>query len=136
MKAYPSDSLGDALRNIFDFDIYKPETIDKLAEILIHHGYALLINLSVFVFSTLIRLEVPSLGLEAARGVTKNKVQDVHFEPKATDLSEPKEGEHDDKEHHGGNKWAGGVGYIMLDVKEILTFCHSDWRKRYRGVGW
>ncbi|KJA23810.1 hypothetical protein HYPSUDRAFT_137004 [Hypholoma sublateritium FD-334 SS-4] len=93
MKAYPSDSLGDALRNIFDFDIYKPETIDKLSEILIHHG-----------------LEVPSLGLEAARGVAKTKVQDVHFEPKDTDLSEPKEGEHDDKDHHGGNKWAGGTG--------------------------
>ena len=38
MKAYPLDTLGDALRNVFDFDIYKPETIDKLAEILIHHG--------------------------------------------------------------------------------------------------
>jgi len=40
MKAYPSDSLGDALRNIFDFDIYKPDTIEKLSEILIHHGLA------------------------------------------------------------------------------------------------
>lgn len=48
MKAYPSDSLGDALRNIFDFDIYKPDTIEKLAEILIHHGY---IRLSVTPFS-------------------------------------------------------------------------------------
>ncbi len=38
MKAYPSSSLGDALRNIFDFDIYKPETIDKLSNILIRHG--------------------------------------------------------------------------------------------------
>ena len=38
MKAYPADTLGDALRNVFDFDIYKPETIDKLSEILIHHG--------------------------------------------------------------------------------------------------
>lgn len=38
MRAYPKDSLGDALRNIFDFDIYKPETVDKLAEILEHHG--------------------------------------------------------------------------------------------------
>lgn len=42
MKAYPSDSLGDALRNIFDFDVYKPETIDKLSEILIHHGFVFL----------------------------------------------------------------------------------------------
>jgi len=38
MKAYPADTLGDALRNVFDFDIYKPETIDKLSEILIYHG--------------------------------------------------------------------------------------------------
>ena len=39
MKAYPSNTLGDALRNVFDFDIYKPETIDKLAEILVRHGF-------------------------------------------------------------------------------------------------
>ena len=39
VKAYPEDPLGEALRNIFDFDIYKPETIDKLRQILIHHGY-------------------------------------------------------------------------------------------------
>lgn len=38
MRAYPTDSLAEALRNVFDFDIYKPETIDKLAEILEHHG--------------------------------------------------------------------------------------------------
>ena len=38
MRSYPSDSLGTALRNIFDFDIYKPETIEKLAEILESHG--------------------------------------------------------------------------------------------------
>jgi hypothetical protein len=40
MKAYPNDTLGEALRNVFDFDIYRPETIDKLSEILIKHGYA------------------------------------------------------------------------------------------------
>ncbi|KDR77148.1 hypothetical protein GALMADRAFT_246376 [Galerina marginata CBS 339.88] len=93
MKAYPSDSLGDALRNVFDFDVYKPETIDKLSEILIHHG-----------------LQVPHLGLDAAREAAKKKVQDVHFEPKKTDLDQPKEGEHDDKQHSGGNRWAGGTG--------------------------
>lgn len=43
MKAYPSDTLGDALRNVFDFDIYKPETIDKVVEILIHHGYVVVL---------------------------------------------------------------------------------------------
>ncbi|KAF8150343.1 AAA domain-containing protein [Pholiota molesta] len=85
--------LSAMLEKYFDFDIYKPETIDKLSEILIHHG-----------------LEVPSLGLEAAREAAKKKVQDVHFEPKQTDLDQPKEGKHDDKEHHGGNTWAGGTG--------------------------
>ncbi|KAH6910612.1 AAA domain-containing protein [Coprinopsis sp. MPI-PUGE-AT-0042] len=93
MKAYPHDSLGDALRNVFDFDIYKPETIDKLSQILLHHG-----------------LDVPNLGLEAARSVAKKKVQDVEFTPKDDSLGGPKEGKHDDKDHHGGNTWAGGTG--------------------------
>ncbi|KAJ7121114.1 AAA domain-containing protein [Mycena epipterygia] len=93
MQAYPNDSLGDALRNVFDFDVYKPETIEQLAAILQHHG-----------------LTVPHLGLAAAREAAAKKIQDVKFEPKNTELSEPKEGEHDDKEHHGGNKWAGGTG--------------------------
>ncbi|KAF5384151.1 hypothetical protein D9615_003188 [Tricholomella constricta] len=93
MRAYPEDSLGDALRNIFDFDIYKPETIDRLAEILDHHG-----------------LHVPHLGLEAAREAAKKNVQDIQFEPANTELSEPKEGKHDDKEHSGGNTYAGGTG--------------------------
>jgi len=39
MRAYPNDSLGEALRNIFDFDIYKPETMEVLSGILIKHGY-------------------------------------------------------------------------------------------------
>ncbi|KAG6885080.1 hypothetical protein C0993_006041 [Termitomyces sp. T159_Od127] len=93
MRAYPQDSLGDALRNIFDFDIYKPETIDKLDEILEHHG-----------------LQVPHLGLDAARKATKKKIKDIEFEPSKTDLGQPKEGKHDDKEHSGGNTYAGGTG--------------------------
>ncbi|KAJ7481878.1 AAA domain-containing protein [Mycena latifolia] len=93
MQAYPRDSLGDALRNVFDFDVYKPETIEQLAAILEHHG-----------------LSVPHLGLSAAREAATKKIKDVKFEPKNTELGEPKEGDHDDKEHHGGNKWAGGTG--------------------------
>lgn len=52
---------------------------------------------------------MPHLGIDAAREAAKKKVQDIHFEPKKTKLTEPKEGEHDDKPHSGGNKWAGGV---------------------------
>ncbi|KAJ6481917.1 AAA domain-containing protein [Mycena sanguinolenta] len=95
MQAYPRDSLGDALRNVFDFDVYKPETIEQLAAILAHHGLG---------------SHAPNLGLAAAREAAKKKIQDVKFEPKNTELGEPKEGDHDDKEHHGGNKWAGGTG--------------------------
>uniref|UniRef100_A0A0W0GBJ0 ATPase dynein-related AAA domain-containing protein n=1 Tax=Moniliophthora roreri TaxID=221103 RepID=A0A0W0GBJ0_MONRR len=94
LRAYPTDSLGDALRNVFDFDIYKPETIDKLSQILDHHG-----------------LSVPFLGLDAAREVTKKpSISDLEYTPKNTDLSGPKEGVHDNKEHQGGNTYAGGTG--------------------------
>lgn len=58
-------------------------------------------------------LQVPHLGLDAARESAKKKVQDVHFEPKNTDLDQPKEGEHDDEEHSGGNRWAGGVRFFQ-----------------------
>ena len=40
IKAYPDDPLETTLRNVFDFDVYRPDTIKKLAEILDHHGYA------------------------------------------------------------------------------------------------
>ncbi|TFK52963.1 hypothetical protein OE88DRAFT_1733940 [Heliocybe sulcata] len=95
MRAYPEDSLEVILRNIFDFDVYKRETIDKLADILEHHG-----------------LGVKHLGLEAAREATK-KVMEIKFEPKgSTDLSSPKFGKEDEKNepHTGGNTWAGGTG--------------------------
>ncbi|KAF5377791.1 hypothetical protein D9757_008075 [Collybiopsis confluens] len=95
MRAYPNDSLDVALRNVFDFDVYKPETIEKLKEILDHHG-----------------LRVQNLGIDAAREVSSsNGVKDLEYTPSSKDrLGDPKEGEHDDKQHVGGNRFAGGVG--------------------------
>ncbi|PFH48924.1 hypothetical protein AMATHDRAFT_148764 [Amanita thiersii Skay4041] len=93
MQAYPNDPLESVLRNVFDYDIYKPETIDKLAEILNKHG-----------------LKVQHLGIDAAREAAKKKIEDIEFEPRAKTASGPKEGDHDDKEHSGGNRWAGGTG--------------------------
>ncbi|TBU30306.1 AAA domain-containing protein [Dichomitus squalens] len=96
MQAYPNDSLEAALRNVFDFDIYKPETISKLADILDHNG-----------------LVVKKLGINAAREVTEKKVLDLKFEPKGdTSLKEPKFGKEDpdNEAHTGGNTWAGGTG--------------------------
>ncbi|KAI0372412.1 hypothetical protein BV20DRAFT_939833 [Pilatotrama ljubarskyi] len=95
MQAYPGDSLEECLRNVFDFDVYRPETIAKLAEILDHHG-----------------LVVKNLGIGAAREAAQKKVLDVKFEPKGdTTLSEPKYGKDDpdNQPHTGGNTWAGGV---------------------------
>jgi hypothetical protein len=40
MRAYPADELEDALRNVFDFDVYKPDAMDKLADVLRKHGCA------------------------------------------------------------------------------------------------
>jgi hypothetical protein len=57
-------------------------------------------------------LAVKKLGLDAAREATTRRIHDIGFEPTGnTDLSEPKEGEHDadNEPHHGGNRWAGGV---------------------------
>ncbi|KAM5545989.1 hypothetical protein V8D89_000115 [Ganoderma adspersum] len=96
MQAYPSDALEVALRNVFDFDVYKPETISKLEDILDHHGLA-----------------VKKLGIDAAREATKKQILDLKFEPKGdTSLDNPKFGKEDPKNeaHTGGNTWAGGTG--------------------------
>ncbi|KAJ3774347.1 AAA domain-containing protein [Lentinula raphanica] len=96
MRAYPNDPLEDVFRNVFDFDVYKPDTIEKLREILDHHG-----------------LRVEHLGIDAAREASSAKnVKDVQYTPNSLKepLGDPKEGEHDDKPHVGGNRYAGGVG--------------------------
>ena len=69
------------------------------------------------------RLQVPHLGLGAARGAAKKKVQDIEFTPKETSLDEPKEGIDDDKEHSGGNTYAGGVCLTtsILDIVDLRT---------------
>ncbi|TFY75430.1 hypothetical protein EWM64_g8582 [Hericium alpestre] len=95
MRAYPTDTLDNALRNVFDFDVYKQETIDKLAEILQHHG-----------------LKVQHLGLDASRESAAKKVLDMKFEPRETGLDKPKRGKDDPKDepHQGGNTFSGGTG--------------------------
>ncbi|CCM05477.1 uncharacterized protein FIBRA_07698 [Fibroporia radiculosa] len=111
MQSYPSDSLETTLRNVFDFDVYKPETFDKLTDILDHHGYAYSFIPLLSLSGT--SLSVKHLGIDAARESTQKKVLDLKFEPKGnTDLSGPKHGKDDpnNKPHTGGNTWAGGTG--------------------------
>ena len=43
MQTYADDPLEDTLRNVFDFDVYKPETITKLGQILNHHGHVFMV---------------------------------------------------------------------------------------------
>ncbi|PCH36867.1 hypothetical protein WOLCODRAFT_167155 [Wolfiporia cocos MD-104 SS10] len=96
MQTYQTDSLETTLRNVFDFDVYKPDTIEKLNEILDHHGLA-----------------VKRLGLDAARDGSDKKILELQFEPEGdTELNGPKFGKDDpqNKAHSGGNTFAGGTG--------------------------
>ncbi|KAH9010140.1 AAA domain-containing protein [Lactarius hengduanensis] len=60
MQAYPDDELDDTLRNVFDFDVYRIETTEKLDEILRKHG-----------------------------SVLSKKPLDMQFDPQKTDLDKP-----------------------------------------------
>jgi hypothetical protein len=52
--------------------------------------------------------------LDAAREAAEKKVQEIKFEPANTELTEPKEGKHDNEEHSGGNTYAGGVNTLVI----------------------
>ena len=102
LRRFPSDSLEQALRNLFDFDIHRPETIDALAAVLKRY-----------------KLGVVHVGVDAVRGQEVpveelRRAKEIDFDPvkegRQTDLSGPKFGKQDNKEHHGGNTWAGGTG--------------------------
>lgn len=96
LKRFPEDTLEQTLRNVFDFDVNRPETLDALYDILRKH-----------------KLTVERLGIDAVRvgsEPTKAPVV-VEFTPKGdTSLSEPKYGKDTEKKHVGGNTWAGGTG--------------------------
>ncbi|GAA5962669.1 hypothetical protein JCM21900_006763 [Sporobolomyces salmonicolor] len=132
LQRFPSDSLDQALRNIFDFDVHSPDTLDALYTVLQKY-----------------RLGVDKVGIDAVRGVVgledkrKEAAKIIEFEPKGdTSLSEPKYGKEDDKPHSGGNTWAGGTGgrdtaglggrggYMRLfkghDVKQIPDSLKAD----------
>ncbi|GAA5867426.1 hypothetical protein JCM1840_002135 [Sporobolomyces johnsonii] len=132
LQRFPSDSLDQALRNIFDFDVHSPDTLDALYTVLQKY-----------------RLGVDKVGIDAVRGVVgleatkKEQAKIIEFEPKGdTSLSEPKYGKEDDKPHSGGNTWAGGTGgrdtaglggrggYMRLfkghDVKQIPDSLKAD----------
>ena len=124
LKAFPNDPLENVIRNVFDFDVYKPETIEILADILDHHGYVYRSFYILFLIRLPASLVVKNLGLDAAREATKKKVLDIQFEPKGdTTLDNPKFGKEDpnNEPHSGGNTWAGGVSKIQFHSCVLLT---------------
>ncbi|KAH9007354.1 AAA domain-containing protein, partial [Lactarius deliciosus] len=90
IQAYPDDELDDTLRNVFDFDVYRIETTEKLDEILRKHG-------------------LRAYGTDPTTRKAK-KPLDMQFDPKKTDLYKPKHGQEDlsGEAHTGGNTFAGG----------------------------
>ncbi|KAH9028969.1 AAA domain-containing protein [Lactarius pseudohatsudake] len=92
LQAYPDDELDDTLRNVFDFDVYRIETTEKLDEILRKHG-------------------LRAYGTDATTRKAK-KPLDMQFDPQKTDLDKPKHGQEDlsGEAHMGGNTFAGGTG--------------------------
>ena len=70
------------------------------------------------------RLHVNTLGLDAARESVRDNILDLQFEPKSTDLDQPKEGQHDpdNEPHEGGNTWAGGVTHLLGGYFTSFTF--------------
>ncbi|GAA5944071.1 H(+)-transporting V1 sector ATPase subunit E [Sporobolomyces koalae] len=95
------DPLEAALRNVFDFDVHSPATLDALYNALRQYN-----------------LGVRRVGIDAVRGAEGSSAEErvksaeiIKFEPTgSTELDEPKHGKEDDKEHSGGNTWAGGTG--------------------------
>jgi von Willebrand factor A domain-containing protein 8 len=107
ISAYPSDTIDNALRNTFDFDMYRPDALEKLEEVLVHH-----------------RLIVPgSLDPQTARNATQKQSLDIDFEAGGSPpgAKEPKFGEEDPEggSHEGGNQFSGGVCIVFL-----ITFAY------------
>ncbi|KAF8263236.1 AAA domain-containing protein [Lactarius quietus] len=92
MQAYPDDELHETLRNVFDFDVYRVETTEKLDEVLRKHG-------------------LRAKSTDSTTRKTK-KPLDMQFDPQKTDLDKPKHGQEDptDAAHTGGKTFAGGTG--------------------------
>ncbi|KAJ3214369.1 hypothetical protein HDU67_001757 [Dinochytrium kinnereticum] len=100
MQKFPSDPLPQVLRNVFDFDVHRGETVAVLREAFKRHG-----------------INVPELGFDAVNHSDPNAPKlSMRIEKAATnappEASDPKHGKVDDKNdpHVGGNQWAGGTG--------------------------
>jgi hypothetical protein len=102
-QTYPSDSISDALENVFSFDAYDPFLKDHVIESLAKVGFR--IDREHFLPSLAARQKV----VESR----KNKLSMSYERSASTDKARgPKHGKIDDtnEPHVGGNTWAGGTG--------------------------
>ncbi|KAJ3102237.1 hypothetical protein HDU97_000673 [Phlyctochytrium planicorne] len=96
------EKLGEVLRNVFDFDVHRSETVKVLRQAFQRHGFS---------------LSVPELGFDAIYESDPDAPKlELKIEKMATnappDALDPKHGKVDEKNdpHIGGNQWAGGTG--------------------------
>jgi hypothetical protein len=111
MQAYPGDELGETLRNVFDFDVYRIETTEKLDEVLRKHGSVPCTGCAEQRLLTC--KDDRSLRAKGTNSTARkaNKPLNMQFDPKNTDLDKPKHGQEDPTgaAHTGGGTFAGGV---------------------------
>ncbi|KAJ3411077.1 hypothetical protein HDV05_002776 [Chytridiales sp. JEL 0842] len=97
LEKFGEDELGIVLRNVFDFDVKKPDVYRVLHEALKKHG-----------------LDVPYLGTPLPLIPDPNLAirYDSHSVKPPPPTSNPKHGKEDPNNdpHIGGNTWAGGTG--------------------------
>ncbi|KAI8616388.1 AAA domain-containing protein [Chytriomyces sp. MP71] len=98
VAAYPEDSLGQTIRNVFDFDLHRPDIAKLVQTVFRKHG----LDVTGFNNVSYVGLGKPSLVLSMENTATKSP-------PK---IEAPKHGQVDpeNKPHVGGSNWAGGTG--------------------------
>ena len=108
MQAYPGDELHKTLRNVFDFDVYRIETMERLDEVLRKHG-----SVHAMSIDPVVDKDDRSLRAQRTERTAKkaDKPLDMQFDPQKTDLDKPKHGQDDPTgaAHTGGSTFAGGV---------------------------
>lgn len=101
LSAYPNDSVDNALRNTFDFDVYRPDAIEKLEDVLIHHGL----------------IKSGGLSPQAARDMAQKRALEMEFEAQGSppEAQGAKFGDEDPDNggHSGGNQFSGGVSAMF-----------------------
>ncbi|KAG0140334.1 hypothetical protein CROQUDRAFT_674710 [Cronartium quercuum f. sp. fusiforme G11] len=117
LRAFPNDSLEVGMRNVFDFDLYRPETIDLVYEAMIENGFKVS-KLGVERIRELEEIEsVKSNKIEYLNTNKESKGKLIMFGKKEEDegSSEVAEiGDRDENGDFGDDTWGGGSGMVDM----------------------